>query len=138
MAWWVFLGLSLVRQWIHGLRQSLGVFESSSLFSMHLAIGRSFEPLVSGTSSSLLVLAQCLIRLWIHVLIQGGFWKYFHDFPRDWVDSAPEVILVVHCIWPMRKWPCSSSLTQWHAFTGFACDALRAVSRRLPAGPFFF
>ena len=58
------------------------------------------------------------------------------NFPRDWVDSAPEVILVVHCIWPMRKWPCSSSLTQWLAFPGFACDAPRAVSRRLPAGPF--
>ena len=86
--WWVLLGFSLVRQWIHGLRQSLGAFESSSLFSMHLAIGRSYEPLVSGTSSSLLVLAQCLIRLWIHVLIQGGFWKYFYDFPRDWVDSG--------------------------------------------------
>ena len=45
-------------------------------------VGRSYEPLVSGTSSSLLVLAQCLIRLWIHVLIQGGFWKYFVEGSR--------------------------------------------------------
>ena len=30
-------------------------------------------------------------------IIQGGFWENFYDFLRDWEDSAPEVILVVHC-----------------------------------------
>ena len=30
-------------------------------------------------------------------IIQGGFWMNFHDFLRDWEDSDPEVILVVHC-----------------------------------------
>ena len=55
------------------------------------------SPLYLALPVRCLVLAQCLIRLWIHVLIQGGFWKNFYDFPRDWVDSAPEVILVVHC-----------------------------------------
>ena len=38
-------------------------------------------------------LAQCLVRLWIHVLLlQDGFWEYFMIvFLRDWVDSALEV-----------------------------------------------
>ena len=40
--------------------------------------------------------------------------------------------------WPMRKWPRSSSIMAVAVYTGFACDAPRAVSRRLPAGPFFF
>ena len=35
--------------------------------------------------------AQCLVRLWIHVVIQGGFWENFDDFLREGVDSAPEL-----------------------------------------------
>ena len=44
---------------------------------------------VGATSGS----AQCLVRLWIHMFrfIQGGFWKNFYDFPRERVDSDPEV-----------------------------------------------
>ena len=39
-----------------------------------------------------LFLAQCLVRLWIHVLLHPGwFLEEFYDFLRDWVDSAPEV-----------------------------------------------
>ena len=26
-----------------------------------------------------------------------AFWMNFYNFLRDWEDSAPEVILVVHC-----------------------------------------
>ena len=35
--------------------------------------------------------AQCLVRRWIHVIIQNGFWKTFDDFLREGVDSAPEL-----------------------------------------------
>ena len=42
--------------------------------------------------------AQCLVRLWIHVLCHPGWLlDEFYDFLRDWEDSSPEVILVVHC-----------------------------------------
>ena len=55
---------------------SLGAFEWF-LFSMHLEIGRSvMSPLYLALPVRCLVLAQCLVRLWIHVqLIQGGLWK---------------------------------------------------------------
>ena len=36
--------------------------------------------------------AQCLVRLWIHVLLHPGWLLEKHfDFLRDWVNSAPEV-----------------------------------------------
>ena len=48
---------------------------------------------------------------YLFCIIQGGFWKNFYDFPRDWVDSDPGVNSrrSLHT-WPMRKWPCSSSI----------------------------
>ena len=48
--------------------------------------------------------AQCLVRLWIHVLHHPGWLlEEFYDFPRDWVDSDPEVNSrrSLHT-WPMR------------------------------------
>ena len=30
-------------------------------------------------------------------IIQGGFWKNFYDFPRDWWTRILRSILVVHC-----------------------------------------
>ena len=52
----------------------------------------------------------CFDYGYIFCIIQGGFWKNFCNFPRDWVDSDPEVnsCRSLHT-WPMRKWPCSSS-----------------------------
>ena len=55
--------------------------------------------------------AQCLVRLWIHVLHHPGWLlEEFYDFPRDWVDSDPGVNSrrSLHT-WPIRNWPCSSS-----------------------------
>ena len=62
--------------------------------------------------------------------IQGGFWKNFYDFPRDWVDSDPEV-------YSRRFSPCSHAEDDVAALVvnsgsglrsaGFACDAPRAV-----------
>ena len=49
--------------------------------------------------------AQCLVRLWIHVLHHPGWLlEEFYDFPRDLVDSDPEVNSrrSLHT-WPMRK-----------------------------------
>ena len=49
--------------------------------------------------------AQCLVRLWIHVLHHPGWLvEDFYDFPRDWVDSDPEVNSrrSLHT-WPMRN-----------------------------------
>ena len=66
----------LVRQWIHGLRQLVGAFGWFSMFSTHLEIGHYVhEPLVSGSSCSLfgVLLAQCLVRLRIHVLYHPGW-----------------------------------------------------------------
>ena len=70
----------VVRQWIHGLRQSLGAFESSSLFSMHLEIGR-YEPLVSGTSSSLFGVGAMLGST-VNTFLLSPWWlmEEFHIF----------------------------------------------------------
>ena len=79
--------------------------------------------------------AQCLVRLWIHVcIIQGGFWMNYYDFLRDWEDSSPEVDSrrSLHT-WPMRKWPCSSSTVAVACVLGFAGDAFRAVFPMMPA-----
>ena len=48
---------------------------------------------------------------YLFFIIQGGFWKNFYDFPRDWVDSDPGVNSrrSLHT-WPMRKWSRSSSI----------------------------
>ena len=48
---------------------------------------------------------------YLFCIIQGGFWKNFYDFPRDWVDSDPGVNSrrSLHT-WPMRKWSRSSSI----------------------------
>ena len=57
-----------------------------------------------------------------------AFGWIFYDFLRDWEDSAPEVILVVHCT--HGRWgSCRARRQQWQwlAFTGFAYDAPRAV-----------
>ena len=75
--WWhggYFWAWCLVRQWIHGLRQFLGAFEWFSLFSMHLEIGRYvMSPLYLALPVRCLVLAQCLVRLWIHVPLYPGW-----------------------------------------------------------------
>ena len=85
----IFWAWFLVRQWIHGPRQFLGAF-GWFLFSMHLEIGRSvMSPLYLALPVRCLVLAQCLVRLWIHVqLIRGGFWKNLFESLLEGVDSG--------------------------------------------------
>ena len=72
-----------------GLRQFLGASEWF-LFSMHLEIGRSvMSPLYLALPVRCLVLAQCFVRLWIHVqLLQGGLWKNLFEFLHEGVDSG--------------------------------------------------
>ena len=51
--------------------------------------------------------AQCLVRRWIHVLHHPGWHsEEFYVFPRDWVDSAPEV--------DSPSWPSRRRQRQWH------------------------
>ena len=96
-------------------RQLLGAFGWFSMFSTHLEIGHYVhEPLVSGSSCSLfrVPLAQCLVRLRIHVLYHPG-WLLEVDSP---------------------SWRARRRQRQWHVPYWFCWfDAPRAMFPRLPA-----
>ena len=86
------VGLALWRVGVHAEWRSA----HSRCFSfpcVHLEFGQYVvSPLYLAVPVRCLVSAQCLVRLRIHVLrLQDGFLEVFYDFPRDWVDSAPEV-----------------------------------------------
>ena len=50
------------------------------------------SPLYLALPVRCLVLAHCLVRLWIHVqLIQGGLWKNVYEFLLKGLTLDPEV-----------------------------------------------
>ena len=74
------------------LQSVLEVHLLDRMLDIPVVLQLQVQTTVDSAVAVLLGVAQCLVRQWFHILrkLEDRFWKNSR-FPRDWVDSAPEV-----------------------------------------------